>query len=197
MTNDIYYVKGERIALRPFEREDVSDDYRQWMNDPEVINYILSGVYPQNHDNLLDYYESHLKSRNNILFAIVEIETQRHIGNARLHGIDLLHRKAVRGIVIGDRTSWGKGYGSEAINLVSLYGFETLNLHKLISYTLGDNAGIIKVNEKCGYIREGLMKQEFFRNGKYHDAIYWALFRDHYETLKNEGKLIGIKSSRG
>ena len=43
-----------------------------------------------------------------------------------------------------------------------------------------NNAGIIKVNEDCGYSREGVLREEFYRNGKYHDVVYWGLLRSEY-----------------
>ena len=106
------------------------------------------------------------------------------IGTARVHSIDWVARKAYRGIMIGDRSCWGKGYGLEVINLISQYAFEYLNLNRLKSPTIADNVGVNKVNERAGYTQEGIGRQEYFRDGKYHDSVYWGLLKADYMKMK-------------
>lgn len=186
------YLIAQNVYLRPFERSDVNGPYRDWINDPEVIQFLASGTFPLTDDALLSYYESNISSNKQVLFAIIEKETDKHIGNARIYNVDWVNRKAHRGIMIGDKSCWSRGYGSEVINLISYYGFETLNLRKLSSTTVGDNVGIIKVNEKCGYRQEGRLREEFYRLGRYYDVVYWGFLKSEYLQLKEQGKLTGL-----
>jgi len=186
------FVVGQRVSLRPFERSDVGGDYREWINDPDVVRFLASGAFPQTDDALLAYYESNARSDEQVLFAIMEKENGRHIGNARIYSIDWINRKACRGIMIGDKSCWSKGYGVEVINLLSYYAFEILNLRKLTSSTVGDNIGIMKVNEKCGYRQEGCLREEFYRFDRYHDVIYWGILKEDYLSLRKDGKLKGF-----
>lgn len=123
-------------------------------------------------------------------FAVVEKESGKHIGNARLHSIDWVDRKAIRGIMIGERSVWGQGYGLEVISLLSEYAFERLNFNKLKSFTLVENIGVQKVNEKAGYKIEGEARDEFFSKGKYHNVLYWGLLKsDYLKNKQNKGSL--------
>jgi RimJ/RimL family protein N-acetyltransferase len=82
--------------------------------------------------------------------------------------------------MIGDKKSWNRGYGTEAMQLVIDYAFNTLNLNRVYSTTIIDNKGAIKSSEKVGMEREGLFKQFRFINGKFTDVVQYAITRDRY-----------------
>jgi len=184
--NPKMFLKGERIYLRPFEREDLDGDYRQWINDPEVTHFLQVGSFPQTDDELTSYYEKCLSSNSVVFFAVIEESTGKHIGNAQIYDINWIHRTALRGVVLGDKKCWGKGYALEIIKLLNTYTFEYLNLNKLISSTCADNAAIQKLNTKAGCTQEGIGRQEFYRDGKYYDRVYWGILKSEY--LDQKGK---------
>ncbi|MEM1141516.1 MAG: GNAT family protein [Pseudomonadota bacterium] len=174
------FIEGERLYFRGFERRDLEGDYRVWINDPEVTRYISVGSFPQTDDGLNRYFEGQDTSSSSVLFAIIEKSSGKHIGNSQIYDIDWLHRTALRGVVLGDKSCWGKGYALEVIQLLHRYAFETLNLNKLTSSTCSDNEAIQRLNLKAGYTREGVGREEFYRGGRYHDRIYWGLLRSEY-----------------
>jgi RimJ/RimL family protein N-acetyltransferase len=180
------FLEGKRVYLRPLEREDLAGDYRNWINDHNVTRYIEAGTFPLTDDELESFFEFNLKSPNNILFAIVEKKTGRHIGNAQIKNINWVHRTASRGILIGEKSCWGKGYGLEVANLLAEYAFERLNLNKLKSSTCAANAAVQKLNERAGYTLEGEAREEFFCDGKYYNRANWGLLRS--EHLANKKK---------
>ncbi len=185
---DKIFLTSDRLYLRPLERQDLKGPYRKWINDPEITRYMMAGTYPVTDDQMESYYDAHVKSKNAMLFAIVEKETNRHIGNARIYLIDWVNRTVSRGIMIGDKKAWGKGYGLEVINLLSEYSFMKLNLNKLKAGAIAGNAAIRRVNEKAGYKMEGVHRQEFFRDNTYHDYEYWGLTKEDYLAKKNDTK---------
>lgn len=187
--NPKIFLEDENIYLRGFEREDLKGEYRRWINDPEVTRYLQVGTFPQNDDELRSYYERSMMSKNEVFFAVIEKEGARHIGNAQLYDISWIHRSAMRGILIGDKKCWGKGYGLEIIRLLNSYGFETLNLNKIISSTCADNKAVQKLNVKAGYTKEGIGRQEFYRNGIYHDRVYWGMLKSEYVAQKNNASV--------
>ncbi|MEM1154154.1 MAG: GNAT family protein [Pseudomonadota bacterium] len=191
MENKKVFLEGQRIYFRGFEREDVQGEYRNWINDGEVTQYIKVGTYPQTDAALIDYCEKELASGNSILFAIIEKESGKHIGNSHIYDIDWVTRTALRAVVLGDKSCWGKGYALEVIQLLNRYGFEYLNLNKLISSTCSDNEAIQRLNTKAGYTKEGVGRQEFFRNGRYYDRIYWGMLRSEYDALREQAETAG------
>ncbi len=77
----------------------------------------------------------------------------------------------------------GKGYVSEALSLFSAYLFTTKPIHRLRIQTANSNIGSQKVAEKCGFQREGILRQAYFYRGEMHDTIIYGLLRDECESL--------------
>jgi len=178
------FLIGKNVYLRPLEREDLKGPYSEWINDLEVTRYMEAGAFPVTNDDLETYFEQNLSSRNSVIFAIIVKKSEKHIGNARIYNISWVHRTAVRGIMIGDKSAWNEGYGLEVINLLSEYAFKRLNLNKLNSGTSADNIGINKVNERAGYKQEGILREEYYIEGRYCDFIRWGLLKSDYLSLK-------------
>ncbi len=70
-----------------------------------------------------------------------------------------------------DRTKWGKGYGTELAAMMSEFGFRTLGLHKLRAEVVDANAGSLRILEKNGFVREGRLRDHYFIEDCYYDAI--------------------------
>jgi ribosomal-protein-alanine N-acetyltransferase len=160
-------IEGERICLREVGEPDVTDAYERWMNDPEVTRYLESRFSPHSKESIQDYVRRLAADRDNLLLAIVIRETGLHIGNLKLGPIDRNHRSADLGIMIGEKSSWGHGYATEAIALATEYAFEKLSLHKV-------TAGCYEVNEasrrafaKAGFREEGLRKEQYLTDEGY------------------------------
>lgn len=182
------FLMGDKIYLRPFERADLDGGYRQWINDPEVTRFLEVGSFPVTDGDLEAYFDRHADSKHSVLFAVVEKESDKHIGNARVYNINWVNRTASRGLMIGDKACWGKGYGLEVLKLMSKYAFEYLNLNKLKAGAISGNAAVSRINEKAGYKKEGELREEFFRDGAYHNFDFWGMTRGDYEEKKNKEK---------
>jgi len=166
-----HFIEGEQIFLREVRREDVNENYYKWMNDHEITRYTESRFYPYSKEQLLAYVSSLDGQRGSAFLAIVEKSSGQHIGNIKLGNIDWIHRRADIGVIIGEKTCWGKGYASEAIRLVSVYAFGKLNLHKVWAGCYANNTGSIKAFKKAGFLEEGLQKQHYFYAGEYIDLV--------------------------
>ncbi len=89
-------------------------------------------------------------------------------------------RRASFGILIGDKAAWGKGYGSEATRLMLRHAFETLNLNRVWLHVYEYNQRGIRAYEKVGFRREGVLRQDTFRDGRYWDTIAMAVLREEW-----------------
>ncbi len=178
------FIEGDNVYFRGFERQDLLGEYRNWINDAEVTHYLKVGTYPQTEESLSDYFEREQASNCSVLFAVIERESGKHVGNSHIYDIDWIHRSALRAVVLGDKSCWGKGYALEVLQLLNRYAFEYLNLNKLISSTCAENKAIQRLNEKVGFTREGVGREEFYRDGVYYDRIYWGLLKAEYMAQK-------------
>ena len=72
----------------------------------------------------------------------------------------------------------GRGYGTEAMELLCRFAFQEMNLHKLKVSVFAFNKAAIRCYEKSGFIQEGLLKSEIFRAGAYQDVVELAKFSE-------------------
>jgi len=162
-------VFGERVRLRPIERSDLPTFVR-WFGDPEVRRHLLINM-PFSLAQEERWFEAVLNAidrRESVLLAI-ETEDSVHIGNIGLEQINWKDRSAELGIVIGEKSQWGKGYGTDAIRALLGLGFRELNLHRIFLRVDADNARGIRCYEKAGFQLEGTFRDAVFREGIYHD----------------------------
>ena len=117
------------------------------------------------------------------VFLIIETKNHRPIGCMGLHKIDWINRTAESGASIGEKKYQNKGYGTDAKMFFLNYAFNTLNLRKINSAAFSFNKRSLAYNGKCGYKIEGVFKRQFFRNGKYHDAIMIAVFKEDFQNI--------------
>jgi [ribosomal protein S5]-alanine N-acetyltransferase len=164
------YIKGTNIFLRILSTKDVNQDYVDWMNDMDVVDFLDSKWKSFILDDLIEYVQKMNNSHNNFLFGIFDSKTKKHIGNIKIGNINFINRHGSIGIIIGNKDYWGKGVATEAIELVTKCAFEDLNLHKV-------TAGMYAVNNshrafiKNGFKESGLLKDHVYLKGKYVDVI--------------------------
>lgn len=180
------FITGEKIYLRGLEKDDLKENMFQWANDSEVTHYMFMGATPNSMELLEEEYEQLIRSKNDVVFACIERETDIHIGNVGLYIIDWISRSAESRIIIGEKEYWNKGYGTEATKLSIGYGFEKLNLNKVWLGVNAEHIGAIKAYENAGFVHEGVLRQEIYRNGKYYDAIRMSILRKEYFALKEQ-----------
>ncbi|MFX1572267.1 MAG: GNAT family N-acetyltransferase [Promethearchaeota archaeon] len=176
-------LKGNKVTLGPVKREYI-DDYLRWMNNPEVTQYLK--IYsPLTREMEEDWYNS-LKNRDDFfLFAILlanQDEPETLLGNCSI-GVDWKNRVGTCGIVIGEKIYQGKGYGTEAMELLVNYGFITLNLNRIQLETFSFNKRALKSYQKVGFKEEGIRQQAIYVNGKYHDAIMMGILKNEWQKI--------------
>jgi len=187
------FIIGEKLYLRGIGKEDLSGNMFQWPNDPEVTHYMVMGAIPNSGsiycswNTVEEEYEKLRKSEKDIVFAIVDKESDNVIGMVGLYDISWIPRHGELRIVIEEKDFWGKGYGTEATKLVVEYAFDKLNLNKVYLGVNAEHKRAIKVYKNAGFIEEGILRKEQYRNNKYYDAVRMSILRDEYHTKeKNE-----------
>jgi len=164
-------IKGKKIVLRALEKDDLRRCWK-WVNDPEVTVDMGTSIPKSMHEEER-WYEETQKSDKKKIFAIQV--GKKHVGNIGLDNIDYRNRKASLGIMIGEPDYWDKGYGSDAIKTLLYMGFNELNLHKIYLHVFPSNKGALKCYEKCGFKKEGVLREHVFKGGKYQDLIVMSI----------------------
>jgi len=174
------FLVGEKIYLRPLNKKDAEGNYPNWFNNPEVCKYNRHARFPNTYEKALDYIEFISKNSNELVLAIIETSTSRHIGNVALLNIDLIDRNAELSIIIGEKDCWGKSYGKEACKLIINHAFNVLNLHRVFSGTHEDNIGFRKLAESVGMAEEGKYIENVFKNGKYSNTVWYGILNPNH-----------------
>jgi RimJ/RimL family protein N-acetyltransferase len=151
------------------------------MNDREVTQFLMIDR-PMTILSEEQWIEKLGDNEKNIVLGIAT-HTGQLIGTMGLHGIDHKTGSATTGAQIGEGKFRGKGYGTEAKMLFLHYAFMELNLRKIRSRAFAFNERSIAYLKKTGYEVEGVMKQEVFKNGEFHDVVLLAVFRDTFIPL--------------
>lgn len=172
------YLQGKRIYLREVRLSDVNECYYHWMNDSSITRYLESRFFPNDLESLKEYVIRMQKDPNSLFLAIIMKESERHIGNIKLGPIDWVHRLADVGVLIGDKSFWGKGYATEAIGLVASMAFEKINLHKLTAGYYSENKGSAAAFRNNGFVVEGVRRRHRFCEGDYTDTVVLGLLKE-------------------
>ena len=175
-------IYGERIRLRPIEREDLAT-FVAWLNDPEV-RHGLALYLPVSSAEEDRWFEDTLKEARDQRPLAIELEREggwKLIGSCGYDKIDWRNRGSEVGIMIGDKTCWNQGYGTQVMRLLLLHGFNTLNLERVFLRVFEDNPRAIRAYEKAGFIHEGRMRQAEFRDGRYLDVLLMSVLRSEWQ----------------
>lgn len=168
-------IEGDRIILRPFLPDDVKDSYIDWFNDPEVCKYNSHGEIRYTLELGKEYAARVSASETDAVFAVVEKEGGRHVGNISLQKIDVRNSSTEYAILIGEKSVWGKGVAKEASKLLIEYGFQTLGLHRIQCGTSLHNIPMQRLAANLGFVQEGILKEAMRKNGEFVDVILYGL----------------------
>jgi ribosomal-protein-alanine N-acetyltransferase len=144
------FLEGDRVILKPLTESFCTQKYLSWLNDPEVYKYLSSGG-DFTMDQLVNFVRG--KSFENIFFwAIIVKENDSHIGNIKIDKIDKKDLHGEYGIMIGDKSVWGKGYAAEVSKIVIDYCFNIFGLKEIRLGVHKQNISAIKLYQKLGFV---------------------------------------------
>ncbi|GAA0590966.1 spermidine N1-acetyltransferase [Virgibacillus siamensis] len=162
----------QKLRLRTIEKTDL-EFLHKLNNDPDVMKFWFEEPYM----SMEKLKEAHEKSQNSTQHRqfILALDNEK-IGYVGLFDMEERHRNAEFGIMI-DPEFQGNGYAGKATKLALEYGFQQLNLHKIFLFVAKKNEKAIHIYEKIGFQIEGELKEHFFVDGTYHDAVMMRIFQ--------------------
>jgi len=168
-------LESERMVYKPLDTSFVSQQYVEWMNDDEVNRYLESGG---NYDlkKLTDFLRS-VEKKSILFWGILLKESGKHIGNIKIDPISQRNKTGEYGILIGDKTVWGKGYAKEASTTILDYCFSNnVQLRKVTLGVVADNKPALMLYKNLGFKQEGLLEKHAFHLDKWCDVVRMAIF---------------------
>lgn len=172
-------LESDRLIFKRVSSEHITIDYVSWINDPLVNMYLeLKGNYTI---DLLKTYIEHQYSNEVYFWAIHLKGSDKHIGNIKIDPINLQHNSGEYGILMGDKSNWGRGYGKEASLRILEYCFEELKLSKITLGVVQDNANAVKLYEKIGFETYEVKNNVGIYNNKLSNSLRMSINAENFK----------------
>lgn len=139
------------LVLRQLKPSDVTQDYIDWMNVPEIVRFTEQKHRRHTRASVTEF-ASKIQKSGDYLFGV--FHDGRHLGNVGLGPIDWNHRRGEIGYIIGRREYWGKGVATAAVVAVAEFALGELGLEKLCAEVFEGNGASMRVLEKAGFTVE-------------------------------------------
>lgn len=172
-------VPGTYVFLSVLRREDVPV-FARWFSDLELTVYLGQAGMAYTLEQEEEWYARVSRDAGSKTFTIITRDNQRMIGTVSLMNIDHRRQCAELGIAIGDKSVWGKGYGSEAVRLMCDYGFTFLNLYAIYLWHWGFNRRAGRAYLKAGFREAGRLRCGPRFNGRRYDQVLMEITRDEF-----------------
>lgn len=185
-------LKGQRVTLRL----PVRSDFAEWAQlrresraflEPWEPRWAPDELQPSGWRQRLKRYHQDWAQGTALAFMIFENRSGKLIGGITLgnirHGVS---QSAHVGYWMGERYA-GQGYMVEAVRLVVRHAFDTLKLHRIEAACIPGNERSIRVLEKAGFLREGLLRSYLKINGVWADHFLYALIAGGAPGRRPEG----------
>jgi RimJ/RimL family protein N-acetyltransferase len=169
-------LEGEKVRLRPV-REDDLPHFQRWLNDPDVLQWLTLPKGPTMEEER-EWWEAEQRNPDDILWAIETLDG-RLLGDLALRP-NPVARWADLGIAIGEKALWGRGYGSDAIRTVLRHAFTGMGLNRVSLTTDEHNSRALRCYQKCGFVREGLMRQQRLVDGQFRNSVLLGVLREEF-----------------
>jgi len=169
--------------VRGLEKSDLPS-LASWINDHDVTRLLFTGHRPALTERLVEQWEQEWRSQSDFVFAVCMKEDDRFVGTTGLYNVNGIMRTAEFRIFLGDKTIWGRGVGTSATRMMVFYGFEKLNLNRVWLGVNAENVGGVKAYERARFVREGVLRQEQYRNFRYYDVVRMSMLRSEYEGFR-------------
>lgn len=175
-------IETDRLILRPYSLDDV-EDVLSYASDPEWARYLGPVPHPYTRADAEGFLTTQLaQDRTKRASWAIECAGSA-VGGVNI-GFDLKNRVGTIGYSIA-RVLWGKGLTTEAASAVIDASFAAWpDLNRIQATTDEQNAGSLRVLEKLGMVREGVLRQDQYIRGKFRNTVWCGLLRCEWEARR-------------
>ncbi len=164
-----------RLRIAPFPESLLSETYVEWLNDPEVVRYSEQRFRRHTLESCRAYWSSFEGTPHHFWALTERGGGARHIGNMNAW-VDESNGVADVGILLGEKSLWGRGYGLEAWSAVCSWLLQGAGMRKVTAGTLEVNTGMLRIMEKAGMVDDGIRRKQVVWEGRAVDMVHRALF---------------------
>lgn len=172
--SDVLRLRGRLLELRTFTEADITAAYLGWLNDPLVVRYSNQRFRKYDGASALAYLRG-FDAGANLFLSARRLRDDEAIGTLTAY-IAPAHGTADVGIMIGEHSGWGQGFGQDAWDTLLQWLLGPRGLRKVTAGTLACNVGMIRVMERSGMQLEGARRAQEIVDDEPVDVLYYARF---------------------
>jgi RimJ/RimL family protein N-acetyltransferase len=169
-------IHGIRVLLRPVEERD-HPLIHAWQNEPEVW-WLMDYEGPF---SMQDVVESEGRAREEGRPYVIEVDG-RAIGRIGPNAFRRRDRICSLSVLIGERSAWDRGHGTDAIAALVDEAFDRIDLHRIELWSTADNARAVHVYEKCGFVEDARLPERSWKGGAWVDRVVMSVTRDGFAS---------------
>ncbi len=167
-------LSGEKVRLRAFTPEDITDAHIGWLGDAQVTRFSNQRFRTHTHASCRAYLDSFAATAN-LFISVRDASSDAAIGTMTAYR-NLDHGTCDVGIMIGARDYWGGGYGQEAWNLFTGWLLDQTDVRKLTAGCLAANGAMITLMQRSGMVPDGMRAGQELLDGEPADIVHYARF---------------------
>jgi [ribosomal protein S5]-alanine N-acetyltransferase len=171
-------LQTSRLLLRPFTLAD-APDVAHLAGAQEIASTTLNIPHPYElsmAEEWIGRRSAGLEQETHVGYALTLLESGELIGGIGMSPT-LEHRRAELGYWIAV-PYWGQGLCTEAAAEMLRFGFEDLDLHRIMARHIERNPASGRVMQKLGMTREGCMRHHILKWGQYEDVVFYGLLKE-------------------
>ena len=115
-----------------------------------------------------------------LYFQLVKKDSGENIGWCGYHTWYTQHYRAEIGYILTNDVERGNGYMKEALPEILRFGFDQMQLHRIEAFIGPDNTASLKLVEKLGFVKEGHLREHYFKDGKIEDSVVFSLLKTEF-----------------
>jgi RimJ/RimL family protein N-acetyltransferase len=173
---------GEQVVLRRHVPSNLRA-FQRWYADPEVVRLTRYQDSPMRPEEIERFFAARALGSDSLAMAIHRRDDDRLIGTCALSQLDADNGSALFHITIGEKSSWGRGFGTEATRLMIDHAFSGLGLHRVALTVFSFNERAIRSYRSVGFIVEGRAREAIWRDGRWWDEISMSILDIDWQAL--------------
>jgi len=173
-------LETKRLVIRSPRASDIPRIVK-FANNSKVADMTLNIPFPYEEKDAIFWINNAnqgLKDESQFTCAICQKPTNEFIGGIGL-GVNRRFNRAELGFWIAE-PFWNNGFATEAVGEIIKFGFEEIELNKILATHLPNNPASAKVMAKNGMVREGELKEHVRKNEKYLSLIQYRITRNEF-----------------
>jgi RimJ/RimL family protein N-acetyltransferase len=178
-------IVGSQVVLRRHVPENLVA-FRRWYADREIARLARYQESPMRTEEIERFFTARVVGPEALAMAVHLRATDRLIGTCAFSQLDADNGSALYHITIGESDAWGKGYGTEATQLMLDHAFGTMGLHRIALFVFEFNERAVRAYKRCGFVIEGRARESIWRDGRWWDELAMSVLESDWRKRRAE-----------